>query len=780
MMKIRKESRLLSLCLMLALVACYAGAALAQDVLPQPQPKFKGNVGLTYKDSAADFPQPPKAPKGAPNVLIVLLDDTGFGHPSTFGGPCQTPTLDSLSKGGLRYNQFHTTALCSPTRAALLTGRNHHSVNTGVIMEMGTGYDGYTTVWPRSTASIAEILKDNGYNTAAFGKWHNTPDWETSMAGPFDRWPTGLGFEYWYGFMGGDADQWNTPLYENTAPIEKKPGEKELHLTTLLADKTISWIRNQRSIAPGKPFFVYFAPGATHAPHQVAKEWADKYKGKFDQGWDKLREETLERQKKLGVVPANTQLTPRPKELLAWDGLSADQKRLFARMMEVYAGFLEHTDYEVGRVIESIRELGEQDNTIIVYIAGDNGSSAEGGPEGSVNEMLILNGLHDNFQQNLKMIDQLGGPMAFNHFPAAWAWAGDSPFQWTKQVASHFGGTRNGMVIQWPRRITDKGAVRTQFHHVIDIVPTILEATGISEPNMVNGVAQKPIEGVSMLYTFDDAAAKSRRRTQYFEMFTNRAIYHDGWIASSLRRVPWLGPAIPNMDDCPWELYNIEEDFSQANDLAAKQPRKLRELQDLFWAEAARYNVLPLDDRSVQRFDVSLRPSYTAGRTQFTYYPGTARIPEGAAPDTKNKTHSITAQVQVPKGGADGMLVTLGGRFGGWGLMVQEGKLVYVYNFLNQQRYVISSGSSLPEGPATLRYEFTFDGGPPGSGGTGRLFVNGKQAGEGRIEHTIPLRYPLSDTFDVGEDTGTPVAETYALPFKYAGKLEKVTIELGK
>jgi arylsulfatase len=746
----------------------------------QPQEEFKGVVGRTYKDSKPYYPPPVKPPAGAPNVLLILLDDVGFGQASTFGGPIETPNLDKLAKKGLRYNQFHTCALCSPTRAALLTGRNHHSVGTGVIVEFATGFDGYNSVMPKSAATVAEILKQNGYNTSAYGKWHNTPEHETSVAGPFDRWPTSMGFEYFYGFFGGDTNQWEPALVENTRPIAKPHGKKNYHFTSDIADQAIGWIRNQQSVA-GKPFFVYFAPGACHAPHHAPREWIDKYKGKFDQGWDKVREETLERQKKLGVVPASARLTPRPDCLAAWDSLSADQKRLYARMQEVFAGFLSHTDYEIGRVIDAIEELGQLDNTLVMYIVGDNGASAEGGLHGSVNELRLFSAVPEDFQTNLKMIDELGGPHTYNHYPAGWAHAGCTPFQWVKQIASHFGGTRNPMVVSWPRGITDKEGIRSQFHHVIDVAPTILEAAGITAPAVVNGVKQKPVEGVSMVYTFDQAQATSRRTTQYFEMLGNRAIYHDGWIAAAFRgRLPWaVAPPAYGIDDVRWELYNVDKDFSQADDLATKEPKKLRELQDLFWVEAAKYNVLPIDDRVALRVNPLTRPTVTAGRTKFTYYPGTVRLPELSAPNMKNQSYSITAEVVIPPGGAQGMLVTQGGRFGGHALFVQDGKLVYVYNLAGAYVYTITSSKRLDPGEATLRYEFSSDFGLRGAGGTGRLFINGKKVGEDRIEHTVPGRFSLDEGFDVGEDTGTPVCESYQVPFKFTGTLKRVTIELG-
>jgi arylsulfatase A-like enzyme len=746
-----------------------------------PPTGFQGVVGRTYKESKPYFPPPVTPPKGAPNVLLVLLDDVGFGQASTFGGPIQTPNLEKLAKNGLRYNQFHTTALCSPTRAALLTGRNHHAVGSGVIVEFATGFDGYNAVIPKSAATVAEILKQNGYNTSAYGKWHNTPEHETSIAGPFDRWPTGMGFEYFYGFFGGDTNQWEPALVENTRAIAKPANKKNYHFTNDIADRAIDWVRNQQTIAAGKPFFMYFAPGACHAPHHAPREWIDKYKGKFDQGWDKVREETFARQKQLGVVPGAAKLTPRPDCLPAWEGLSADEKRLYARMQEVFAGFLSHADHEIGRVIDTIEELGQLDNTLVIYIVGDNGASGEGGLQGSINETRLFSGIPEDLKTNLKMIDELGGPLTYNHYPAGWAHAGCTPFQWVKQIASHFGGTRNPMVVSWPKRIHDRGGLRSQFHHVVDVAPTILEAAGIPAPAVVNGFPQKSVDGVSMVYTFDSPDAKSRRTTQYFEMLGNRAIYHDGWVAAAFRgRLPW-SVMLPTygIDDVRWELYHIDDDFSEADDLAAKEPQRLRRLQDLFWIEAAKNNVLPLDDRVALRVNPLTRPSVTAGRTKFTYYPGTVRLPEASAPAMKNCSYTITAETVIPQTGAEGMLLTQGGRFGGHALFVQGGKLVYVYSIAGEHVYTIKSEANVPPGEATLRFEFARNFGLPGAGGTGRLFINGKKVGEGAIDQTVRNRFSLDEGLDVGEDTGTPVCESYQVPFKFTGTLKRVTIELG-
>lgn len=772
--------RVLSLSLVITLLMV-TNPALADTgtVLPINPPPFRGKIGITYKESTPDFPAPIKAPEQAPNVLLVLLDDVGFGQASTFGGPVDTPNLTHLAERGLRYNQFHTTALCSPTRAALLTGRNHHSVGTGVVAELASGFPGYTTILPKSAATVAEVLRQNGYNTAAFGKWHNTPDYETSAAGPFDRWPTWLGFEYFYGFLGGDTNQWSPALVENTKRVAPPTNNPDYHLTPDLVDHAISWIHSQQSIAPDKPFFTYLATGATHAPHHAPKVWIDKYQGKFDQGWDKLREETFARQKQLGVIPANAQLTPRPKELPAWDSLSPDDQKIYAHEMEVFAGFLAYTDHEVGRLINAIDQIGELDNTLIFYIVGDNGASAEGGLAGSVNELKVFNKVPESREQLLASLNDLGSPKTFNHYHAAWAWAGTTPFQWTKQIASHFGGTRNPLIIAYGDRIKDQGGLRSQFHHVIDITPTIFEAAGITPPTTVNGVEQQKIEGTSLVYTFDDSKAASKHETQYFEMFGNRAIYDHGWIAGARHpRLPWQGTINADFEKDPWELYNIEEDFSEANNLAAKNPEKLAKLQKLFLSEANKYNVLPLDDRVSERFDVQDRPSLASGRTTFTYYSSGVSIPEGSAPNLKNRSFTITAEVEIPENGAEGVLLTQGGRFAGWGFFLKDSKPTYVYNFVNAERYIIQSPEKLAPGKSTIKFNFDYDGGGVGAGGIGRLFINNQPVAEGRIAKTIPYRLALDETFDVGRDTGTPIVETYQVPFAFTGNLQKVTLNL--
>ncbi|TYQ25389.1 arylsulfatase [Pseudanabaena sp. UWO310] len=775
----QKISFLTAIALMFSSILPLSALADYGDVLPLPQPPFKGKIGTTYKESQPDFPKPIKAPAKAPNILLVLLDDVGFGQTSAFGGLIETPNLDHLAAQGLRYNQFHTTALCSPTRAALLTGRNHHSVSTGVITELASGFPGYTAILPRSAATIAEVLRSNGYNTAAFGKWHNTPDYETSAVGPFDRWPTSLGFDYFYGFLGGDTNQWSPNLVENTQHIQKPLDDPNYHLTPDLADHAIKWIRTQQSIAPDKPFFTYLATGATHAPHHAPKEWIEKYKGKFDQGWDKLRADIFERQLKLGIIPADTKLTPRPAEIPAWDSLTPTEQKVYAHQFEVFAGFLSHTDAEVGRVIDAIAQLGELDNTLVFFIAGDNGASAEGGLTGSVNEFKVFNGVEESPQEVLAALDDLGSPKTFNHFHAAWAWAVDSPFQWTKQIASHFGGTRNGLVVAWGDRIKDQGAIRSQFHHVIDIAPTILEAAGITEPEVVNGAKQQPIEGTSLVYSFDDPAVASKHKTQYFEMFGNRAIYDNGWVAAARHgRLPWERFSKTTFDQDNWELYNVAQDFSESQDLAKDNPQKLAELQNLFLKEAKKYKVLPLDDRTIQRFDINTRPSITTGRNSFSYYTTVTGIPEGSAPNTKNRSFSITADIDVAKAGAEGVLVTQGGRFAGWSFFLQDGKPTYVYNFLNSDRTIIQSPDPVAIGKSKVRFDFAYDGGGPSAGGTGKLFINDKQVAEGRIERTVGFRIGLDETFDIGQDTGSAVVDSYQVPFKFTGNLEQVKLDL--
>ncbi len=751
----------------------------AQEVLPRPDPKFNGIIGQTYKDSTPDKIPLVKAPAGAPNVLLIMIDDSGFGQWGTFGGQVPTPNLDKLAKEGLSYTRFHTTALCSPTRAAFLTGRNHHSAGSGVITELGSGYPGYSGQIPKSEAMGTEILRQNGYSTAFFGKNHNIPDWETSISGPFDRWPGLQGFDHFYGFIGGEANQWQPALYNGNEPVEMevpKGREADYTLNENLADKAIEYIHREKSVTPDRPFFIYYAPGATHAPHHVPESWIARFKGQFDQGWDKYREETFQRQVKLGVVPPDTKLTPRPPEIPAWDSLTPDQKKVEARLMEVFAAFTAQTDHEVGRILDSIRDLGRSDNTLVMWEIGDNGASMEGTLNGVFNEMASLNGMTEDTSYLLRHIDEIGGPKSYNHFPVGWAWAMNTPFQWGKQVASHFGGTRNPLVVSWPARIKDKGTLRTQFHHVIDVVPTLLEAAGVPEPVEVNGVWQKPIEGVSMVYSFDDPKAKGHRGTQYFEMLGNRALYHDGWIAVCRHgRLPWMNQGSYDFADDKWELYNIDEDFSEAHDLAAANPQKLRELQDMFWAEAAKYDVLPLDDRFAERGDPSLRPSLIEGRTHFTYFSGAERIPESSSPNIKNKSHIITATIDHP---GDGVLVAAGGTVGGYALFVKDGKPVYEYNWFGQQRYRVTSSEPLPTGKSTVRVEFKYDGGGVSKGGTVAMFLNDRKVADGRVEKTIFARFSADETFDTGLDTGSPVSDQYASPFKFTGAINRIEVDI--
>ena len=761
--------------------------ARTEEVLPKPEQPFTGKIARTAKESTPDFPKGVEAPTGAPNILLILTDDVGFGASSVFGGPIQTPTFQRLADSGLRYNMFHTTALCSPTRAALITGRNHHSVASGVITEMATGFPGYNSLVPKSAGSVAEVLRENGYNTSWFGKMHNVPDWMSSQAGPFDLWPSGLGFEYFYGFIGGDSDQWHPALYENTRPIEPYLGKKDYILDHDLADQAIRYVRMQHALAPNKPWFVYYATGTAHAPHHAPKEWIAKYKGQFDQGWDKVREETLARQIKLGVVPAGTDLSKRPDQIPAWDSLNADQKRLYAHMMEVYAGALSYADNQIGRLLDELEQSGQRDNTLVFFIMGDNGASAEGSLQGTTDEVATAgNGVKEDLPFLLSQINNLGGPLTYNHYPVGWAHAMDAPMQWTKQVASHFGGTRNGLVISWPVKIKDKGGLRTQFCHVIDLVPTIYEATGITPPDVLDGVKQKPIDGVSLVYTFDQAKEATHHSSQYFELVGNRAMFKDGWMASTTpRRLPWItaaGIAEPNPDDFTWELYNINEDFSQSHNLADKNPDKLKELQDAFDVEAKKYNVYPLDSSFASRVDPAIRPSLTRGRNEFIYYPGMIRIPEGSAPDFKNKSWTVAAEVNIPKGGASGVLATIGGRFGGWAFWLDNSKPRFAYALSNQtaHKFHIVSDQTLTPGNHVVRVKFEYAGGGIGKAAIATLLVDEKQVGKVSIPQTVAARFSLDETFDIGEDTGTPVAEEYAtkMPYQFTGTLQKFGVVL--
>jgi arylsulfatase len=770
--------------LMLAAALPFAAAAqdaykLDRTVLPIAEPTYPPITELDARKAKAPPRFDVKAPKGAPNVVIVLIDDMGFGQPSTFGGGVAMPTLDRLAAAGLRYNHFHTTALCSPTRVALKSGRNHHTNNAGAIMELATAFPGNTGQIPRSVAPLAEMLRLNGYSTGAFGKWHETAVWETSVSGPFDRWPTHQGFDKFYGFIGGETNQWRPLIYDGVRKIEP-PLDPNYHFTTDMTNQAIAWMRAQHSLTPDKPFLIYYAPGATHAPHHAPKQWIAKYKGRFDAGWDKYREETLARQIRLGVVPPGAKLAPKPAAIKDWDALSADEKRLFAHQMEVFAAFGEHTDYEVGRLVKSIEDMGAMDNTLFIYIAGDNGASAEGGMVGLFNEMSFFNGVPEQLEDVLGRIDQWGGPTTYPHFAAGWAVAGDTPFAWTKQVASSYGGTRNGMVIHWPNGIRAKGEMRTQWHHVIDIAPTVLEAAGLPFPKMVNGTEQKPFEGVSLAYTFDDAKAKDRHLTQYFEILGNRAIYHDGWLAGTVHRAPWEPTPGATLLEDKWELYDTRKDFSLANDLAAANPQKLKEMQALFVKEAVKYSVLPIDDRGTERFTPALagRPDLMGGRKSLTVYQGMTGMMENAFINVKNQSMSITAEVEIPAG-ADGVVLAQGGRFAGWSLYFKDGKPAYAYNWIGRQHHTVAASQPVAPGKATIQLVFAYDGGGLGKGGTATLSVNGQKVAEGRIEHTVAAIFSGDEGADVGIDEGTNVTDAYKESDNgFTGTIHKVTVEV--
>ncbi|HEU6443458.1 MAG TPA: sulfatase-like hydrolase/transferase [Gaiellaceae bacterium] len=762
---------------------------LERDVLPIPDRPYEGTLPMDAKDPEATFPpiEPLRPPEVAPNVLVVLLDDAGFAASSAFGGPCSTPTAERLAAGGLRYNRFHTTALCSPTRQALLTGRNHHAVGMGGITELATSAPGYSSMRPNTCAPLAETLRLNGYSTAQFGKCHEVPVWETSPMGPFDRWPSpGGGFEYFYGFIGGEANQYYPALYEGTIPVESdRTPEEGYHLTEDMTDKAIAWVRQQKALMPDKPFFVYYAPGATHAPHHVPEEWSAKYKGRFDQGWDALREEIFARQKELGVIPEDAELTVRPAEIPAWDEMPEALKPVLARQMEVYAGFLEHTDHQVGRLVGTLEDLGILEDTLVYYIVGDNGASAEGTINGTFNEYFTLNGASamETVEMMAGNIDAFGGPHAYNHYAVGWAHAMDTPYQWTKQVASHWGGTRNGTIVHWPRSVRARGEIRSQFHHVIDIAPTVLEAAGIPEPRVVHGVEQRPIDGVSMAYSFDDAAAAERRATQYFEMFCNRGIYHEGWTAVTRHSIPWvMGTELPHLQDDEWELYDTNTDWTQSRNLAADMPEKLAELQQLFLDEARKYNVLPLDDRRVERLNAETagRPSLIRGNSQLLFA-GMGRLSESSLVNIKNKSHAVTADIVVPEGGGSGVLVAQGGAFGGWALYLHEGRAKYCYSFFGVTRFTVESESPVPAGEHQVRMEFAYDGGGLAKGGNVTLYVDGETAGQGRVEHTQPLIFSADETADVGRETGSTVSDDYdAESSKFTGRINWVQIDLGE
>lgn len=757
-----------------------ASDTLDRTVLPIPEPKPKSISTLDARDAKAPPRFELKAPADAPNVVVVLIDDIGFGAGSAFGGPIRMPVLDKVAANGLRFNRFHTTSLCSPTRTALLTGHNHHANNAGAIMELATAFPGNTGNRPKEITTLAQILRYNGFSTAAFGKYHETPPWEVSVSGPYDRWPTGSGFDKFYGFIGGETNQWAPAIYDGVTRVEHKESP-DYHFTTDMTDQAIQWVSAQQSLTPDRPFYLYFATGATHAPHHAPKSWIEKYKGQFAGGWDKLREETFERQKKLGIIPANTKLTPRPKEIPAWDDMSAAQKQLFERQMETFAGFAEHTDHEIGRLIAQLEAIGELENTLLFYIVGDNGSSAEGGPEGTYNEMMALNGVLGKAEQMLPHLDTWGDPTTYPHFSIGWAWATNAPFQWTKQVASHFGGTRNGMVMHWPKGIKAKGEIRSQFHHVVDVAATALEATKIPQPKTVDGIKQRPMDGVSMLYAADDAKAEGRRTTQYFEMFGNRAIYHNGWVAATRHSIPWLMAPLPPLKDDVWELYNVDEDFSQANNLAAKHPAKLKELQAVFEREGMRNHVFPIDDRRVERFNPAIagRPDLMGGRKTLTVYPGMKGMTENAFINVKSVAHTITAEVEVPDDKTSGVILSQAGYFGGWTLYMKDGKPRHEYNFLALERTNIGAETALAPGKHTIAYEFVPDAKKPGTGGKSILRVDGQTIAEGHIPRTQAFVFSGDEGADVGMDGETNVSPDYkpGAASEFTGKIFKVTVE---
>ncbi len=747
-----------------------------RTMLPVKEPKRQTYTELDVRSAKAPERFHVTAPKGAPNVVVVLIDDMGFGVSEAFGGPVTTPTMDKLADNGLRYNRFHTTSLCSPTRVALLTGYNHHSNNMGCIGEAATTFPGYTSVRPQTITPMAEVLRQNGYNTAAFGKYHETPPWEISNSGPMDRWPTHSGFEKFYGFIGGETNQWSPLIYDGSTLVET-PDNPDYHFTTDMTNQAISWVRFQQALSPDKPFFMYYAPGATHAPHHVPKAWAEKYKGKFDQGWDKLREMTLERQLKMGIVPPGTRLAPKPAGIKDWDNLSADEKRLFTRQMEVYAGFAEQTDYEVGRLISTLNDLGVMDNTVVIFIAGDNGASAEGQMNGMYSEMTYFSGVAETVPEMLKHYDNWGGPSTYPHFSAGWAVALDAPFSYTKQVASDFGGTRNGMIVQWPAGIKAKGEVRSQFGHVIDIAPTVYEITKIPAPKMVNGIEQDPIEGTSLAYTFNNAAAAEQHKVQYFEMFGNRGVYQDGWFARTLHRPPWKLKPDNTLQEDKWELYNTGDDFSLANDLSAKNPDKLKAMQDVFMKEAEKYHALPLDDRLLERTNAELmgRPTVMGNRNTVTYGEGMKGMGVDIFIDLRSKSYTITAEVTVDANG-NGVIVCQGGRFGGLSFYLKNNKPAFCYNYLGMESTQIMADQPLKPGNYKLVYDFRYDGGGMGKGGIGTISVNDKKVAEKRIEKTQPGIFSVDDLADVGVDDGTHVAD-YGKSSKFTGKIGYVTIE---
>ncbi|HVU85848.1 MAG TPA: arylsulfatase [Pirellulales bacterium] len=764
-----------------------------RTVLPITDRGFQGVADRTLGGSKPDYPTPVKAPEGAPNVVLILLDDAGFGNPSTFGGPVQTPTFEKLASNGLRYNRFHVTGLCSPTRAALLSGRNHHTMGFGSVAELVGGYPGYSGRWPKSAASIARVLRDNGYATSAFGKWHLTPDHSTGPAGPFDRWPNALGFEYFWGFLGAESSQYDTLLTENNT-ILGVPNDEDFYFPDAMAERAVHWLEAQRSQSPEKPFFLYFAPGATHAPHHVPKAWADRYAGKFDQGWDKLREETFARQKQRGVIPADARLTPRDPAFPAWDSLPPEQRKIYARQMEVFAGFLENADYQIGRVMNAIEELGQLDNTLVLYIFGDNGASMEGTPTGTFNEIVSLLGVPLTPEQQLRLISlhggikEMGGPKTDPHYASAWAWAGNTPFPWGKQLASHLGGIRSPMVVSWPKQIKDKGSVRSQFTHVIDVAPTILEVAGLPAARQVDGVQQIPLQGVSFANSFLDGDAKSRHTSQYFAILGNRSMYKDGWLLSArLPKLPWdmtpptmarFAPGAWDPDKDPVELFNLDADFSQSEDVAAKYPEKVKELRELFWEEAAKNNVLPL--LAEYSYYYGMLPPET-GQSRYVYRAGMDNLPPGSIPHMNGRSYTLSAKFDMPESGADGVIIANGSFLGGYAMYVEGGKLKHTYNFYGLRADTLTAADKLPAGKINARFEFIADEpGKRATGGKTALYVNDAKVAEGRLEHTVVFRFSLYEGMDIGRDNGLPVTSSYAKqsPFAFPAEIEQVELEL--
>lgn len=754
-----------------------------ENSLPGMQPAFDGRIGKTYADSQPDYSARVSAPAGAPNILLVLTDDVGFAASSAFGGPVPTPHLDALAAGGLRYSRFHTTAMCSPTRAAMLTGRNHHMVGSGIITDMATGFPGYDGIIPKSAASIGRILTGNGFNTAFFGKHHNVPGNQTSAAGPFDLWPTGLGFEYFYGFLGGDADQYRPNLYRGIQPVVL-PDDPDYILDKDLADDMLRWLQRQHAAAPDKPWMAWYSPGTAHAPHQAPKEWIEQFKGRFSDGWDELRAESFARQKALGIIPGNTVLTPRPDLIEAWDSLSPERKQINERFMEVFAATLAFQDHQVGRIIDELKRLGEFDNTLIMFVQGDNGASAEGGQHGTMNELgFLVNHIEEPEPYLLSMLDEMGGPKSYQVYPIGWAWALDAPLQWTKTIGSHLGGTRNGLVVSWPAGIEARGEIRNQFHHVIDILPTVLEATGLATPDVVDGMRQQRVDGVSMLYSFHDANATDRRRTQYFELFGNRAIYHDGWMASTTPRIPpwtWDDPSGTPDDSYEWELYDLRADFSQGRNLAMEMPDKLTEMQALFWAEAERNNVLPLDDR---RSPLRVVDRYLANwgkREEYVFFGKDISLPFAEAPPLFARDFTITMDIEA-LAGASGVLLGFGSWFGGWGFYLDEGVPVVHHAFSQRpgDQYETRVPQALPAGTIKLVFDFDYDGGGLGKGGTMTISVNGKAVASGRIERTVTVVAGLGETFDIGADRGVPVVDSSTGQIPFEGKILRLEVSPG-